>query len=259
MNRKKAAKLLYLLSMIAASLLLLGLVLSQFVSHEDINADYTVRGKYDVKLLNLNSISSLESVMNERKYSSSLSYIERLDSLLSYRFYHGTCRYNINENWIAYLAGEYIWDDLRMVVKAGDLMKSKVLVCNQMCIVFQQILRNNDITFRTAGVNHHQLTEVLIDDKWLALDPDYEPEFRVRTNLKELIESGRFVELYRNTPGDKFNPHFEQMLRSKNISYSEKNATLAGNLRMFHHITYFLSFFGWILFLALAFLFKRLS
>ena len=111
--------------------------------------------------------------------------VEVADSVLQYRFYHGTCRYSFRENWLASLLAHTIWDDFRMIVIPDHILNKKVGVCNQINIVFQELLRKNNMRFRTVGLNNHLFTEVYLHDHWQVFDADYEPNFerRIKTVL----------------------------------------------------------------------------
>lgn len=185
------------------------------------------------------------------------SELEIADSLLQWRFYHGTARLNYNENWLAYLLGKLIWDDFRMIVIPEKLFLKKVGVCNQINIVFQTFLENHQYTYRSVGFRNHLLTEVFYDNSWHLFDADYEPDLKHRPSAKNFVSDPlKFKETYVKTYGPLFNDNFENLLNTDEVAYYPENTTLAVNLRMFQQVTSFISTYGWLILLALYFLLK---
>jgi hypothetical protein len=187
-----------------------------------------------------------------------VKWLEAADSLLKMRFYHGTSRFNLSDNWICFMLGEFIWDDLRMIVLPNHLMKHEMVVCNQMNVVFQSLLRQKGFEYRSVGLNHHLVTEVYYNHSWHVFDADYEPDLTGRSSMEELISSGLFRAIYEKTTGKFFNPHFNELLNTKEITYFPVNSRLATNLTQFQLVAQWMSSFGWTIFLGIGLLLRYL-
>ena len=236
------------------------LLLSYLTDLKDINSIYTIRGHYSSELSSINSIDLLLEEVNRISTDNGSPWLEVADSLIQFRFYHGTCRYRDKDNWIASYLGKWIWDDFRMIIKVDDIMKENVGACNQINIVFQSLLEKQGYRYRTVGLNNHLITEVFYDDKWHAFDCDYEPKFSPdRPSMEEIIRNhDSFQSLYQETPGRFFNTNFQNLLRTNELKYYPENVQLAENLRTFHSISGLLSSFTWLIFLLLALITKFL-
>lgn len=233
--------------------------LAKLLPYHDVNSDYKIRGKYNAELSNIDDLDKLETAIGFSLNEDTGKWVQTLDSILQYRFYHGTCRYNFNDNWLAYFSGLVFLDDLRMIVKPEDIMMKKVVVCNQMNIVFQRILAINKVSFRSVGLNNHLVSEVFYNNSWHYFDADYEPELKGRPSAEQLMsDKNLFRDIYTATEGSSFNPHFGKILSTNKISYFNENKELALNLRAFHSITAFISDYAWIFCLILSLILKYL-
>lgn len=234
-------------------------VLANLLPHQDVNSDYKIRGKYNPELNKIDDLVKLESAIGYSVHEDTVKWVIDLDSILQYRFYHGTSRYNFNENWLAYFSALVFMDDLRMIVKPEDIMTKKSVVCNQMNIVFQHILKRNNVSFRSVGLNNHLASEVFYNNSWHYFDADYEPVLKGRPSAEQLMaDKMLFRDIYTATEGSSFNPHFDKILSTTKISHFYENGELASNLRAFHSITAFLSDYAWIFCLILSLLLKYL-
>lgn len=243
--------------LICAAFLALPAMLSIILHPSGINKVYTVRGTYDKSLGKLNTMAELESFVKASVRHRGISFPEAADSILKLRFYHGTCRYEFTENWGASVLGMLIWDDFRMKTVSEDILKEEVAVCNQVNIVFQDLLRNNRWRFRTVGFKHHLVTEVFADGNWQVFDADYEPGLTGRPSAAELLsDSAGFVKIYSETEGRKFNPHFGELLMTRKPVYGKEGSRLAGNLSILQRALDIFSSFGWLAFLIPAVLLK---
>lgn len=250
---------LILISLLLGTLLGVPTLISYLVKSEDVNSDYIVRGNYNPDLLKINSIHSLDSLLNLSQIKDTSVLLAFADSILKFKFYHGTCRYNYNEDWISFVLGKYIWDDFRMIVLPDLIMRKKMVLCNQMCIVFQTWLEIKEFKYRSVGLNNHMVTEVFYNDSWHAFDQDYEPEFMEHNSMTEIVRNHEyFKQLYSSTHGADFNNHFDQLLNTTELVYYEPNHKLAGNLRVFQSLSHFSSHYGYLIFFMIATLLKLL-
>jgi len=229
--------------------------MGKFYPSNDINGDYIVRGNYDPILSELSDIVAFENYLSKEvnrlklNENDTSNMVFMMDSLLQMRFYHGTARYNLADNWLAYYMGHFLWDDFRMMVVPDQILNKKVAACNQISIVFHTLLKRHQIDFRPVGLNNHMVTEVKFNGKWHIFDPDYEPKLDHQMNVENLLENrSQFKLIYQETNGRLFNKSFDKILSTKSALYYEKNVLIGMNLRVFQQLTSFLSKYCWLLF-----------
>lgn len=107
------------------------------------------------------------------------SYVGRLTQLVSNRMLLIKPQYTkptIFENWILWMwaqkEGYYEWTDTKKAVRMGGGF------CSQHAIVFNNILRDQNIESRILALEGHVLNEVKIDGAWRVYDPDYNVYFK---------------------------------------------------------------------------------
>ncbi len=189
----------------------------------------------------------------------SLVYANYLDSLISERFYHAYSTYSIKENWIAYLAGKYIWYDLAAIVTPEDIMKHPMAACSQQAIILMNCFKEVGIPYRAVHLNGHYTSEGQINGHWYFFDPSVEPNFKFakgRKSLSELLTDNELDAVYvRELPTNDLHRIF------KNISYGKVNENVAWKAAFFHHITYIISLLlpGFILFWLMIFIKRKLN
>ena len=112
-------------------------------------------------------------------------YLQRLTELVSKKMLlidEKHTKPTIFENWILWIyshsIGYYEWSNTKRAVRLGGGY------CSQHAIVFNNILREQDIQSRIIKLGGHVLNEVLIDCEWKVYDADYNVVFDV--SLKEL-------------------------------------------------------------------------
>ena len=112
-------------------------------------------------------------------------YVDRLNSLVSDRILLIDPKHakpTIFENYILWAYAQYIdhyeWENTKKAVRLGGGF------CSQHAIIFNNILRDQNIEARILGLSGHVLNEVLISGKWNVYDPDYNVIFGV--SLKDL-------------------------------------------------------------------------
>jgi hypothetical protein len=115
-------------------------------------------------------------------------YLQRLTELVSRRMLLIDQQYTkptIFENWILWIyskfLGYYEWSDTRKAVRLGGGY------CSQHAIVFNNILRDQNIQSRIIKLGGHVLNEVLVDGNWRVYDPDFNVVFDA--SLKELEDN----------------------------------------------------------------------
>lgn len=165
-------------------------------------------------------------------------------AVVSQRFYHGYSQYALHENWIAALAGKFIWPDLSAIVLPDDVLRYPMAACSQQSIVMMELFRRNKINYRMVGFDHHFALEGKFSYKWYYFDTDKEPDFTkvplqdfASLQKKQLLENIYKASLdttgLRQTMGHPF--------------YGKENAAPAPNAALFHTVTRVLSRTLWLL------------
>jgi hypothetical protein len=120
------------------------------------------------------------------------AYVDRLTGLVSDRMILIDPKFTqptFFENWILWIysqyKGQYEWIDSKKAIRLGGGF------CSQHAIVFNNILREQNIESRILSLNGHVLNEVLIDGKWRVYDPDFNVIFD--ESLKELEDNSNRV------------------------------------------------------------------
>lgn len=170
------------------------------------------------------------------------------------RFYHGYSYYSFQENWIAALLGKVFSQDLSAIVKPDDIMKYPMAACSQQCIVLMECFKQEGISFRKVGFDHHFAIEGKINNKWYFFDPDLEPDFSKvpRVSYDSLRKIDALITMYQNRldeAGIKYG--------LANQFYGVENKDPAPNASIFHSATKFLSRTLWLLPLFLLYFFKE--
>ncbi len=217
--------------------------------------------KYDPRLGQLNSMEKLEyfidSIAKLKKISKNdfPGYIKLVDSLIRMRFYYGLQNYRFSENYLANLAGKLIWYDMGAKVLPDDILKGRKAFCSQSSIVFQEFLRRKGFQVRSVFLSNHFCTEVLINGRWQFHDVSYKPQLKSLVNLstEDLLANPKYLEqAYLYTFAEGFRDNLQGTFTPENISYGEINAFAAPRMAIFHKVTGFLSWWGWLVFLGMA-------
>lgn len=172
--------------------------------------------------------------------------LERAAFLLRHRFYHAYSIYSFEENWMAVLAGRFIWRDLSAKVIADDILKGNVAACSQVSIVFMNLCNKLGVPVRKVALSGHYTIEAMVQKKWYFFDIDLKPDFKSingRKSLEEVLKNKEQFALYENTILDTANI---KRVFSK-VQYGVPNLPPAPRAFIFHYITKFLSHYGWII------------
>lgn len=172
-----------------------------------------------------------------------LQYFNTLNSTVRKRFYHGYSYYSLSENWIAALAGKFVWSHLSAIVDPDDLLRYPMAACSQQAIVIMECCRQNHVPYRPVYYEHHYALEAYIDGKWYYADPNMEPVYPNgrRTSLKALVDSGYLANIYRHVLSPQ---QVKELLGTPR--YGEVNLPVAAKARLFHTVTKFLSRWLWL-------------
>ena len=150
---------------------------------------YTQVSVTDENLLDDLPVSITEEVFWENAYKREdehlETYVQRFAELVSKKMLLIDPKYTkptVFENWILWiysnLKGEYEWSNTKRAVRLGGGY------CSQHAIVFNNILREQDIQSRIVKLGGHVVNEVLIKGKWRVYDSDYNVVFDA--SLKDL-------------------------------------------------------------------------
>ena len=226
------------------------------------------RDNFDPSLTRLQSLDELMDYIDSIAFQikipkdSIYEYVEVADSIVRLRFYYGLQNYRFSENFLANLAGKYLWKDFGAKVDPDHILQGGKAFCSQSAIVFQALLHEKGINTRSVRLPNHFATEVLVNGRWPFHDVSYKPALNhsPRLSTNDLIENPQYL---REAYLFSFNTGFMDILQSnfnlKNVKFDKVNAFPARRMLWFHRITYFLSYFGWALFLGLGVILLRFS
>lgn len=220
------------------------------------------RDKFDPSLIRLNSLEKLVSFTDSLAAIKEVDpegfpeeYAELADSVVRSRFYYGLQNYRFSENYLANLAGKYIWSHFKAKVKPDHILRGQKAFCSQSSIVFQALLLNKGIDVRTVLFHDHFCTEVLINGHWSFHDVSYKPNLNEipRLSTEQLIANPHYLQTaYLYSFREDFARNLEFHFDPEKISYGKVNAFPAPSMILFHQFTWFFSWFGWAVFLGLA-------
>jgi|LSQX01.3.fsa_nt_gb hypothetical protein len=226
------------------------------------------RENFDPVLIRLQSLDQLTTFVDsvaialEIPKDSLVNYVEIADSIVGLRFYYGLQNYSFSENFLANLAGKYLWKDFGAKVDPNHILQGRKAFCSQSAIVFQAVLHKKGINTRSVRLPNHFATEVLINGRWAFHDVSYKPALNrhPRLSTMDLIENPQYLnEAYLFS----FNSGFMDILQSnfnlEKVKFDKVNAFPAKRMLWFHRITNFLSYFGWALFLGIGLIFLRIE
>ena len=218
------------------------------------------RDTYDPALGRLNSLKKLESYVDSLAGEKGLTpdsipdYINLADSVVRMRFYYGLQNYRFSENYLTNLAGKYLWSHIGAKVDPDHILNGQKAYCSPSSIVFQELLRRKGFDFRTVKLEVHFCTEVLIDGSWGFYDVSYKPFFgrNPRLSTEELLANPQYLEdAYLYSFRDDFSRNLHLYFDREKIDYGKVNAFAAPRMIWFHRITWFFSWFGWLVFVSL--------
>ena len=136
-------------------------------------------------------------------------------------------------------------------MKPKELIRFDYGICNQQAIVFQAIMKNLGFDYGSVRFSSpdfaHFTSAAKVNDKWYFFDPNLEPEYdRTDPAIFDLITSGD-KEFLTRMYGDHFNNISSEMIQLGDINnFPASRGVLAQDM------SFFLSWYGWMLFLALS-------
>ncbi len=230
-----------------------------FDSNADINTkkqnknssknDFQAPDFFDKKLAqNIHNIDNLVTYTRQHipHPEDKRALLEEVTNIVRSRFIHAYSIYGMRENWIAVLAGKFIWRDLSAKVIPDDILKDDVASCSQISIVIMAACSRLGITTRKVGLVGHYTLEANINNKWFFVDADLKPDFNSvggRKSLDEILTNRDQFPLYANTILDSN----EIEKKFSTIQYGEPNVQPAPKAYLFQMITKKISHWGWLL------------
>jgi len=205
---------------------------------------------FDPKLSQrIQSMSSLEdfidSLVEEQSKTKQINtelYVGIISSSISKKFFHGYSHYSLRENWLAALAGRFIWYDLSAIVIADDILKYSIAACSQQSIVLMEFFKRKRIPFRKIAFDHHFAVEGRINGRWIYFDVNLEPEFLgTHRSFEYLNREDRLQKLYK----DKL-PRDQIPFLLGNPRYGKINVYPAPKARILHYTLSTLSHGLWL-------------
>jgi hypothetical protein len=202
-------------------------------------------------------INYIDSLASEKKIvPKSVEYAVLCEDVVKKRFIWGYTFYSLKENWVAALAGKFIWLDLAGIVDPNFILKHKSALCSQQGIVIGEIFNRKKIIYRVCGFVYldskgreetgHFAVEAKVSDGWYYIDPTLEPnvENEIR-NQDSWICNKKFFSSF-------FNDSETILKLSQNIILGRPNDVMAKNNKRFQKFTWYLSRILWLLPLVIA-------
>lgn len=172
--------------------------------------------------------------------------LELLARLIRRRFLHAYAVYRMQDNWIAALAGRFIWKDLAAEVIPEDILQNEVAACSQVSIVIMECCKQLGINTRRVELVGHYCLEAQVADKWYFIDANLKPHFEKingRKSLDKIVKNKEQFALYDQT---KLTDKDIKLIFSK-IVYGKVNEAPAPRAYIFHLVTNFLSHWVWLI------------
>ncbi len=221
--------------------------------HKDINPvlKYNNIERFIPKFSYLNTIEKLENYIDSSAkikvipIGDNLPYLEVLTNVISDRFYHGFSHYALNENWIAAVAGKFIWVDLACKVTPQEIIKHDYAGCSQQELVVMKLLRSKNISYRSVGFAHHYAIEIMINGQWYYFDSNMEPNIQGEQRCSEnWHNSADSLQRYYNAA--EFNNLDVRFGKNPQLIYGPVNEIPAAHARFFNSVTGVISKIAWI-------------
>jgi hypothetical protein len=259
--RSKFFKKLYLF-FIFLFILTFSLALNQFLfQHEKDDKEKKHNELYDRELNKLDSMNELAEYLDKTAVLNGVKvdtgeYVNLARNIIAQRFYHGYASYGMRNNWVAFLAGTFIWNDFFGIVIPDDILKYNGALCSQQTMVFGELLKIKGYEIRKVMLNGHFCNEVFYNNSWHFYDPDMEPVFPKdiqRPSIKDLIANKDLLhKVYKNK--------LDEVSINRIFSKHEEgdiDVFPAKKMAFFHYGTKVLSDWLWVLFLCLAVYFRK--
>jgi hypothetical protein len=202
-------------------------------------SDKNLNEAFDKSLGRLNTIALLNEYIDscalaQKVAANSKAEVFLVNDVIERKFYHGYSYYTQKDNFLAYLAGEYVWDHLSAIVLPDDIVKHGMAACSQQAMVMMEVLSLRGYKVRNLGLTGHYILEVFYDNAWHIFDPNHEPKYQgiPHDSLDAFLENGLISESYSRT----LTPERVKEVFT-NIQVGQVDAEPAKNARLFHSVT----------------------
>tara|TARA_Y100001970_G_scaffold214313_1_gene262065 strand:- start:1287 stop:2054 length:768 start_codon:yes stop_codon:yes gene_type:complete len=225
---------------------------------------------FNKKLSYLNTMKMMEehflSEIRQRNLSSHQSIIFA-DNLVRERFMHRNINVRLKDNWFLYVfnyLSSHRNDSTYLSSLSPDyILKFDGALCNQQALIFQRLMKAIDLEYQSVLFDiprfpepfGHFASAVKLENQWFYVDTNLEPKYDLRDSfILEGLLSGDvalFNSLYPNNLVD------EIPEGAITANFINQNPALYG--KIFQDFCYFLSWYGWLIFLAGYFLINQLK
>lgn len=208
---------------------------------------YNQKELYDSSLNYINTIKKVGEAadqINQGKYAkNSFDYALIVSKILRKRFYHGFSQYRFGENFIA-VSSDYLFkNNIACLVSPEDIMKYPYAGCSQLVIVFAEVMKKNQVDYRTISFPHYLAIEFYVDSSWYFFDPNMEPEL---TRQDRDVRNWHYL-------NDSIKKHYSPVDhdldfvfgKGKMAVLGKLNSPIASKARPFQEVTYYLSQWLW--------------
>jgi hypothetical protein len=229
---------------------------------------------YDPLVGSIKSLQELKSIIYQVIEENKLSGIEipiYIDDLLRKKFLHGSSSISLSGNWLLqFIDKTFPAKEITFSLSPNDIAKSNRAICSQQAVLFQELVKEFGFEYESVGFDipllepvrgdadnefNHYASAVKVENDWYYFDSNLEPEYDRRSSdiYTEILagESARLSKLY---PKYKWAEIKEGMVYNSN-----RNVFPAKNGLLIQQISKIISYYGWLVFLVISYLFYRLS
>ena len=233
-------------------LLLIPLFIDKSIIREE---QYDGKENFNQELQDLTSLSSLEQYIDSTAHSNGIQinspgYAIHTEKIIADRFYHGFSHLTLSDNWIANFAQKITGMGLACKVQPYQIIEESNAACSQQALVMMEILKRKNTNYRHLEFPHHYALEANYGNNWYYMDPDMEPQ----------ISAEKRSHSYWQGNNDSLKYHYAsrnyELLENRfgsnlKAGIGEPNSNPAPRLKLFQHITGFISGTAWLIPLAL--------
>jgi hypothetical protein len=201
-----------------------------------------INERYDPGLGRLTDLDRFDNYIDSLKQErnipgNSFKEVFLINSVIERRFYHGYSKYSIHDNFLAYIAGKYIWSALSAIVIPNDILKHPNAACSQQAIIMMEVLKYRGYQVRKLGLTNHFILEVFCDNDWKVFDPNKEPTLQGFSHnaIPVYLQNGALNKAYSSLSENEVETMFKVAKIGKVNEFPAKNA------RLFHIVTKFIS------------------
>ena len=125
----------------------------------------------------------------------STAFVNHMAEVIMNRFFHTYSYYSNQDNWIAALAGNFVWDDLSAIVVPDDIMKHPHAACSQQTIVLMECAKRCGLDYRKVTFDHHFAAEIKSEGRWHYVDVNLEVA-SMGQSVEDLVKSKTLLAMY---------------------------------------------------------------